>query len=78
MLDCLAVVTFVGGKEYEETLKSMELMWQLIHPKSGSNVRVCALYFMQQSMLVSAIMLCAISFKLKSVAFINFGLNSIL
>eukprot|EP00262_Sarcandra_glabra_P000725 TRINITY_DN10846_c0_g1_i1.p1 TRINITY_DN10846_c0_g1~~TRINITY_DN10846_c0_g1_i1.p1 ORF type:complete len:444 (+),score=87.91 TRINITY_DN10846_c0_g1_i1:285-1616(+) len=40
VLDCLAIVTFVGGNNFEETEKSMQIMWQLIHPKSGSNVAV--------------------------------------
>ncbi|GFY96013.1 interferon-related developmental regulator family protein [Actinidia rufa] len=38
LLDCLAVVTFVGGTEPEETEKSMQMMWQVVHPKQGSNV----------------------------------------
>jgi len=31
-------VTFVGGNETEETERSMQIMWQLLHPKLGSNV----------------------------------------
>lgn len=38
LLECLAIVTFVGGEEPEETEKSMQLMWQVIHPKIGPNV----------------------------------------
>ncbi|PSS19708.1 Interferon-related developmental regulator like, partial [Actinidia chinensis var. chinensis] len=38
LLDCLAIVTFVGGTEPEETEKSMQIMWQVVHPKRGSNV----------------------------------------
>ncbi|XP_058080370.1 uncharacterized protein LOC131228612 [Magnolia sinica] len=38
VLDCLAIVTFVGGNDCEETHRSMQMMWQSIHPKSGSNV----------------------------------------
>ncbi|XP_011625218.1 uncharacterized protein LOC18439088 isoform X1 [Amborella trichopoda] len=34
VLDCLAILTFVGGND-EDTEKSMELMWHLIHPKSA-------------------------------------------
>ncbi|GFS44159.1 interferon-related developmental regulator family protein [Actinidia rufa] len=30
--------TFVGGTEPEETEKSMQIMWQVVHPKRGSNV----------------------------------------
>ncbi|KAJ4965387.1 hypothetical protein NE237_017236 [Protea cynaroides] len=38
VLDCLAVVTFVGGNDPDVTEKSMQIMWQIIHPKSGLNV----------------------------------------
>ncbi|XP_075097042.1 uncharacterized protein LOC107813216 isoform X1 [Nicotiana tabacum] len=38
LLECLAIITFVGGEEAEETDKSMQLMWQVIHPKNGPNV----------------------------------------
>lgn len=38
LLECLAIITFVGGEEPEETEKSMQLMWQVIHPKIGPNV----------------------------------------
>ncbi|XP_047342393.1 interferon-related developmental regulator 1-like [Impatiens glandulifera] len=38
LLYCLAIITFVGGNEPEETEASMQLMWQVIHPKLGSNV----------------------------------------
>ncbi|GKV10342.1 hypothetical protein SLEP1_g21722 [Rubroshorea leprosula] len=37
LLECLAIVTFVGGNP-EETERSMQIMWQLIHPKQGSKV----------------------------------------
>ncbi|KAK4354727.1 hypothetical protein RND71_026921 [Anisodus tanguticus] len=37
LLGCLAIITFVGGEEPEETEKSMQLMWQVIHPKIGPN-----------------------------------------
>ncbi|GAV58194.1 IFRD_C domain-containing protein/IFRD domain-containing protein [Cephalotus follicularis] len=40
LLECLAIVTFVGGNDPEETEKSMQIMWQLVHPKLGSNVIV--------------------------------------
>ncbi|XP_077214728.1 interferon-related developmental regulator family protein / IFRD protein family [Tasmannia lanceolata] len=42
VLDCLAIITFVGGNDCEETQKVMQIMWQLIHPKSGSNVAVAS------------------------------------
>ncbi|KAM7514413.1 hypothetical protein LguiA_003996 [Lonicera macranthoides] len=38
LLDCLAIITFVGGDEPEQTEKSMQIMWQVVHPKLGSNV----------------------------------------
>ncbi|XP_047066828.1 interferon-related developmental regulator 2-like [Lolium rigidum] len=37
-LDCLAVVTFVGATDLAETELSLKAMWDVIHPKSGSNV----------------------------------------
>ncbi|VYS47348.1 unnamed protein product [Arabidopsis thaliana] len=38
ILECLAVITFVGGNDPEQTEKSMQIIWQMIHPKLGSNV----------------------------------------
>ncbi|KAL5559164.1 hypothetical protein UlMin_035375 [Ulmus minor] len=38
LLDCLAIITFVGGNDPEQTEKSMQIMWQMAHPKLGSNV----------------------------------------
>ncbi|XP_019054816.1 PREDICTED: interferon-related developmental regulator 2-like [Nelumbo nucifera] len=39
ILDCLAVVTFVGGDDDPEEIKrSLQIMWQFIHSKSGPNV----------------------------------------
>ncbi|XP_010272442.1 PREDICTED: interferon-related developmental regulator 1 isoform X2 [Nelumbo nucifera] len=38
ILDCLAVITFVGGNVPEEIERSMQIMWQFIYPKSGPNV----------------------------------------
>ncbi|KAA8537848.1 hypothetical protein F0562_027572 [Nyssa sinensis] len=38
LLECLAVITFIGGNEPEETENSMQMMWQVVHPKLGSNV----------------------------------------
>uniref|UniRef100_A0ACD5YRC9 Uncharacterized protein n=1 Tax=Avena sativa TaxID=4498 RepID=A0ACD5YRC9_AVESA len=37
-LDCLAIVTFVGATDLAETELSLKAMWDVIHPKSGSNV----------------------------------------
>lgn len=38
LLECLAIITFVGGEDPEETEKSMQSMWQVINPKLGPNV----------------------------------------
>lgn len=38
MLDCLALVTFVGANDLDETEVALSAMWEVIHPKSGSNV----------------------------------------
>lgn len=37
LLDCLAVITFVGGQNIEETERSMQVIWQIFHPNSGSH-----------------------------------------
>ncbi|KAG0485460.1 hypothetical protein HPP92_009539 [Vanilla planifolia] len=36
VLDSLAVVTFVGSNNWEETEATMKIMWEIIHPKSLS------------------------------------------
>ncbi|KAI3967110.1 hypothetical protein MKW92_005317 [Papaver armeniacum] len=38
LLDCLAIITFVGGDDLSETERSMQLMWQFFHPKLGNNM----------------------------------------
>ncbi|OIV96363.1 hypothetical protein TanjilG_09790 [Lupinus angustifolius] len=38
LLECLAIITFVGGNDPEETERSMDIMWRVILPKLGSNV----------------------------------------
>ncbi|CAM9002311.1 unnamed protein product [Rhodiola kirilowii] len=38
LMECLAIVTFIGGNETEETDQAMQIMWQVIHPKLGPNV----------------------------------------
>ncbi|KAG2320754.1 hypothetical protein Bca4012_056210 [Brassica carinata] len=38
ILECLAIITFVGGANPEQTERSMQIIWQMIHPKLGSNV----------------------------------------
>ncbi|KAF4356705.1 hypothetical protein F8388_010927 [Cannabis sativa] len=37
LLKCLAIITFVGGSEPEQTERSMQLMWQVVHPKLKAN-----------------------------------------
>ncbi|XP_027094441.1 uncharacterized protein [Coffea arabica] len=39
LLECLAIITFVGAEEPEQTEKSMQIMWQVAHPKLGPNVK---------------------------------------
>ncbi|XP_020677522.1 interferon-related developmental regulator 2 [Dendrobium catenatum] len=36
VLDCLAIVTFAGSNNWEETETVMKIMWEIIHPKSLS------------------------------------------
>ncbi|MCH98636.1 interferon-related developmental regulator 1-like, partial [Trifolium medium] len=44
LLDCLAIITFVGGNDQEETERSMDIMWRVIHPKLGScNQTFCSI-----------------------------------
>ncbi|CAL9192862.1 unnamed protein product [Musa hybrid cultivar] len=38
VLDCLALVTFIGANDLFETELSLKTMWQVIYPKSGPNV----------------------------------------
>ncbi|CAA0840712.1 interferon-related developmental regulator family protein / IFRD protein family [Striga hermonthica] len=38
LLECLAIITFVGGEEPEKIEESMQIMWQMAHPKLGPNV----------------------------------------
>ncbi|XP_039039060.1 interferon-related developmental regulator 1-like [Hibiscus syriacus] len=38
LLNCLVVITFVGGNDPEEIENSMQIMQQLVHSKSSSNV----------------------------------------
>ncbi|KAK7383223.1 hypothetical protein VNO78_28896 [Psophocarpus tetragonolobus] len=38
LLECLAIITFVGGNDQEETDRSMDILWRVIHPRLGSNV----------------------------------------
>ncbi|KAL0924812.1 hypothetical protein M5K25_005670 [Dendrobium thyrsiflorum] len=36
VLDCLAIATFAGSNNWEETETVMKIMWEIIHPKSLS------------------------------------------
>ncbi|EOX98469.1 Interferon-related developmental regulator family protein / IFRD family protein, putative [Theobroma cacao] len=38
ILDCLAVVTFFGASNSDETEQAMQLIWNFIHPESHSNM----------------------------------------
>jgi hypothetical protein len=38
----LAVVTFVGANDLVKTESSLTAMWDVVHPKSGSNVCIGA------------------------------------
>ncbi|KAL3505060.1 hypothetical protein ACH5RR_034901 [Cinchona calisaya] len=38
LLECLAIITFVGADDPDQTEKSMQIMWQVAHPKLGPNV----------------------------------------
>ncbi|XP_050943830.1 uncharacterized protein LOC103493601 isoform X3 [Cucumis melo] len=38
LLECLAIITFVGGNDVEEIERSLQLMWQVVIPKLGQNV----------------------------------------
>lgn len=38
ILDCLAVVTFFGASDSDETEQAMQLIWKFIHPESDSRI----------------------------------------
>ncbi|XP_042471132.1 interferon-related developmental regulator 2-like [Zingiber officinale] len=38
VMDCLALVTFIGANDLAETETSLKTIWQVIYPKSGPNV----------------------------------------
>ncbi|XP_073125465.1 uncharacterized protein [Henckelia pumila] len=38
VINCLAVITFVGGNDFEETEASMRIMWNFIHSRPIENV----------------------------------------
>lgn len=52
LLECLAIITFVGANDPEETEKSIQIIWQLVHPKQGSNVCTCVDLYYQKLILV--------------------------
>ncbi|XP_051151049.1 uncharacterized protein LOC127265338 isoform X2 [Andrographis paniculata] len=54
LLECLAVITFVGAEEPEETERSMQIMWQVAHPKLGTNVAAAKPSPVLITMVVSA------------------------
>ncbi|PIN20743.1 Interferon-related protein PC4 like [Handroanthus impetiginosus] len=54
LLECLAIITFVGGEEPEQTEKSMQIMWQVAHPKLGPNVATAKPSPAMITMVVSA------------------------
>ncbi|XP_042009327.1 interferon-related developmental regulator 1-like isoform X2 [Salvia splendens] len=62
LLQCLAVITFVGGEDPEQTEKSMHIMWQVAHPKLGANVATS-----KPSPAVIAMMVSSWSFLLTTV-----------
>ncbi|KAJ6853262.1 uncharacterized protein M6B38_251725 [Iris pallida] len=39
VIDCLAIITFVGANNWDETEESMKVMWEIIHSKSSSKVK---------------------------------------
>ncbi|KAL5706811.1 hypothetical protein ACHQM5_024931 [Ranunculus cassubicifolius] len=39
LLDCMAIVTFVGANNAEETERSMQVIWQFLYSKPGPRVR---------------------------------------
>jgi hypothetical protein len=43
----LAIITFVGGEEPEQTEKAMQILWQVANPKLGPNV--CSLSVLSHS-----------------------------
>lgn len=40
MIDCLAIATFVGANDFEETEAAMQIIWHFINLKPGDNVVV--------------------------------------
>ncbi|XP_057973461.1 uncharacterized protein LOC131161609 [Malania oleifera] len=38
LVECLAIITFVGENDPQEVERVVQIMWQLVNPKRGSNV----------------------------------------
>ncbi|XP_039114881.1 interferon-related developmental regulator 2 isoform X1 [Dioscorea cayenensis subsp. rotundata] len=53
VLDCIALVTFVGAIDTDETENAMKIIWETIHPKSGTIVGSAAK--LQPAVLAAAI-----------------------
>ncbi|XP_057811628.1 uncharacterized protein LOC131025858 [Salvia miltiorrhiza] len=53
LLQCLAVIAFVGGEDPEQTEKSMHIMWQVAHPKLGANVCILAISLIQNILILN-------------------------
>lgn len=72
LLECLAIITFVGGNEPDKTEQSMQIMWQLVNSKLGANVRIFC--FIMRSgvdflnLLIPAMLIVAILFILGSLS----------
>ncbi|KAK2967455.1 hypothetical protein RJ640_020554 [Escallonia rubra] len=65
ILDCLAIVTFVGGCTVEETERSMQIVWDFIHSGTGSSVRFSDFAKKHSAAVqIAAISACAVSFFL--------------
>ncbi|KAJ0780004.1 putative armadillo-like helical protein [Helianthus annuus] len=62
MLDCLAIVTFVGGNELDETERSMQSIWDFMHSRTDSKESQSAAVF-SWSFLLSTMDSWSISYK---------------
>lgn len=60
VVDSLAIVTFVGSNNWEETESTMKVIWEIIHPKSRSKAGIVT----KPSSAVLVAALCAWSFLL--------------
>ncbi|XP_021970116.1 uncharacterized protein LOC110865202 isoform X2 [Helianthus annuus] len=62
ILDCLAIVTFVGGNELDETERSMQSIWDFMHSRTDSKESQSAAVF-SWSFLLSTMDSWSISYK---------------